>query len=76
MNSNNNKEDGTKTIKAVYDMLLKETQVPILQSIPLHTYQDILLYLVKIKGTSIRGVGDCNKGQDDRIDLSNHKVTT
>jgi DNA replication factor GINS len=56
MNSNNNNEDGLKTIKAVYDMLLKETQVPTLQSIPLDTYQDIASTLSKLKGQVYEGL--------------------
>jgi DNA replication factor GINS len=56
MNSNNNNEDGLKTIKAVYDMLLKETQVPALQSIPLDTYQDIASTLSNLKGQAYEGL--------------------
>jgi DNA replication factor GINS len=56
MNSNNNNEDGLKTIKAVYDMLLKETQVPTLQSIPLETYQDIASTLSNLKGQVYGGL--------------------
>jgi DNA replication factor GINS len=56
MNSNTNNEDGLKTIKAVYDMLLKETQVPTLQSIPLDTYQDIASTLSKLKGQAYEGL--------------------
>lgn len=56
MNSNNNNEDGLKTIKAVYDMLLKETQVPTLQSIPLDTYQDIASTLSKLRGQVYEGL--------------------
>jgi DNA replication factor GINS len=56
MNSNNNNEDGLKTIKAVYDMLLKETQVPTLQSIPLDTYQDIASTLSNLKGQVYEGL--------------------
>lgn len=56
MNSNTNNEDGLKTIKAVYDMLLKETQVPTLQSIPLDTYQDIASTLSKLKGQVYEGL--------------------
>ena len=56
MNSNNNNEDGLKTIKAVYDMLLKETQVPTLQSIPLDSYQDIASTLSNLKGQLYEGL--------------------
>ena len=56
MNSNNNNEDGLKTIKSVYDMLLKETQVPTLQSIPLDTYQDIASTLSNLKGQVYEGL--------------------
>ncbi|MGI8833887.1 MAG: hypothetical protein ACR2IS_14780 [Nitrososphaeraceae archaeon] len=56
MNSNNKNEDGLKIIKAVYDMLLKETQVPTLQSIPLDTYQDIASTLSKLKGQVYEGL--------------------
>jgi DNA replication factor GINS len=56
MNSNTNNEDGLKTIKAVYDMLLKETQVPTLQSIPLDTYQDIASTLSRLKGQVYEGL--------------------
>jgi DNA replication factor GINS len=56
MNSNTNNEDGLKTIKVVYDMLLKETQVPTLQSIPLDTYQDIASTLSKLKGQVYEGL--------------------
>ena len=55
-NNNNNNEDGLKTIKAVYDMLLKETQVPTLQSIPLDTYQDIASTLSNLKGQVYEGL--------------------
>ena len=56
MNSNNKNEDGLKIIKAVYDMLLKETQVPTLQSIPLDSYQDIASTLSKLKGQVYEGL--------------------
>lgn len=56
MNNNNNNEDGLKIIKDVYDMLLKETQVPTLQSIPLDTYQDIASTLSKLKGQVYEGL--------------------
>jgi DNA replication factor GINS len=56
MNSNNKNEDRSLTIKDVYDILLKEIQVPTLLYIPLDTYQDIAMALAKLKGQVYEGV--------------------
>src|SRR5919206_997833 len=54
-NSSNN-EDGLKTIRDVYDLLLKETQLPTLQSIPLDTYQEIATALSRLKSQVYEGL--------------------
>jgi DNA replication factor GINS len=56
MSSANNNRDGLKTIKDVYNLLLKEIQVPILQVIPLDTYQDIAITLSKLKAQIYEGL--------------------
>jgi DNA replication factor GINS len=54
--SSSNNEDGLKTIRDVYDLLLKETQLPTLQSIPLDTYQEISTALSRLKGQVYEGL--------------------
>src|ERR671922_2557322 len=54
--SSSNNEDGLKTIRDVYDLLLKETQLPTLQSIPLDTYQEIATALSRLKGQVYGGL--------------------
>jgi DNA replication factor GINS len=56
MNSASNNQDGLKTIKDVYNLLLKEIQVPTLQSIPLDTYQEIAVTLSKLKAQIYEGL--------------------
>lgn len=56
MSSANNNRDSLKTIKDVYNLLLKEIQVPILQVIPLDTYQDIAITISKLKAQIYEGL--------------------
>jgi DNA replication factor GINS len=54
--SSSNNQDGLKTIRDVYDLLLKESQHPTLQSIPLDTYQEIATALSRLKGQVYEGL--------------------
>jgi DNA replication factor GINS len=56
MNSPSNNQDGLKTIKDVYNLLLKEIQVPTLQYVPLDTYQDIAVTLSKLMAQIYEGL--------------------
>ena len=56
MSSADNNRDSLKTIKDVYNLLLREIQVPILQVIPLDTYQDIAITLSKLKAQIYEGL--------------------
>ena len=51
-----NNQDGLKTIRDVYDLLLKESQLPTLQSIPLGTYQEIATALSRLKSQVYEGL--------------------
>lgn len=56
MSSSTNNQDGLKTMKEVYTLLLKESQLPTLQLIPLDTYQTIANILSKLKGQTHEGL--------------------
>jgi DNA replication factor GINS len=56
MSSSINSQDGLKAIKEVYSLLLKESQLPTLQLIPLDTYQNIANNLSKLKGQTYEGL--------------------
>ena len=56
MSSSINNQDGLKAIKDVYALLLKETQLPTLQLIPLDTYQSIANILSRLKGQTYEGL--------------------
>jgi DNA replication factor GINS len=56
MSSSINSQDGLKAIKEVYALLLKESQLPTLQLIPLDTYQTIANNLSKLKGQTYEGL--------------------
>jgi DNA replication factor GINS len=56
MSSANNNRDSLTTIKEVYNLLLREIQVPILQVVPLDTYQDIAMTLSKLKAQIYEGL--------------------
>ena len=51
--SNNN---STESIKDTYDLLLKEVQIPTLQSIPLDTYQKIATIIGNLKAQGCEGI--------------------
>jgi DNA replication factor GINS len=53
---NNNNKDGLGTIKDVYNLLLKEIQLPDLQTIPMDTYQNIAITLSKLKAQIYEGL--------------------
>jgi DNA replication factor GINS len=56
MSSSNNSQDGMKAIKEVYTLLLKESQLPTLQLIPLDTYQTIANIISKLKNQTYEGL--------------------
>jgi DNA replication factor GINS len=56
MSSSNNNQDGLKTTKDIYALLLKEIQLPPLQPIPLETYQTIANNLSRLKGQVYEGL--------------------
>ena len=56
MSSSINSQDGLKAIKEVYTLLLKESQLPTLQLIPLDTYQIIANIISKLKGQTYEGL--------------------
>ena len=56
MSNSINNQDGLKAIKDVYALLLKESQLPTLQLIPLDTYQTIANILSKLKGQTYEGL--------------------
>ena len=56
MSSSINSQDGLKAIKEVHSLLLKESQLPTLQLIPLDTYQNIANNLSKLKGQTYEGL--------------------
>ena len=56
MSSSNNNQDGVKTTKDIYALLLKEIQLPPLQPIPLETYQTIANNLSRLKGQVYEGL--------------------
>lgn len=56
MSSSTNSQDGLKAIKEVYTLLLKESQLPTLQLIPLDTYQTIANIISKLKGQTYDGL--------------------
>jgi DNA replication factor GINS len=56
MSSSNNNQDGLKTTKDIYALLLKEIQLPPLQPIPLDTYQTIANNLSRLKGQVYEGL--------------------
>ncbi|MGC2387699.1 MAG: hypothetical protein WA460_11510 [Nitrososphaeraceae archaeon] len=56
MSSSNNNQDGLKTTKDIYALLLKEIQLPPLQPIPLETYQTIANNLSRLKGQVHEGL--------------------
>jgi len=56
MSSSINSQDGLKAIKEVYTLLLKESQLPTLQLIPLDTYQTIANIISKLKGQTYDGL--------------------
>jgi len=56
MSSSNNNQDGLKTAKDIYALLLKEIQLPPLQPIPLETYQTIANNLSRLKGQVYEGL--------------------
>jgi DNA replication factor GINS len=56
MSSSNNSQDGLRAIKEVYTLLLKESQLPTLQLIPLDTYQTIANIISKLKGQTYEGL--------------------
>lgn len=56
MSSSTSSQDGLKAIKEVYTVLLKESQLPTLQLIPLDTYQTIANIISKLKGQTYDGL--------------------
>lgn len=56
MSSSINSQDGLKAIKEVCTLLLKESQLPTLQLIPLDTYQTIANIISKLKGQRYDGL--------------------
>jgi DNA replication factor GINS len=56
MSSSIDSQDGLKAIKEVYTLLLKESQLPTLQLIPLDTYQTIANIISKLKGQTYDGL--------------------
>jgi DNA replication factor GINS len=56
LSSSINSQDGLKAIKEVHSLLLKESQLPTLQLIPLDTYQNIANNLSKLKGQTYEGL--------------------
>lgn len=56
MSSSTSSQDGLKAIKEVYTLLLKESQLPTLQLIPLDTYQTIANIISKLKGQTYDGL--------------------
>ena len=56
MSSSISSQDGLKAIKEVYTLLLKESQLPTLQLIPLDTYQTIANMISKLKGQTYDGL--------------------
>jgi DNA replication factor GINS len=56
MSSSINSQDGLRAIKEVYTLLLKESQLPTLQLIPLDTYQTIANIISKLKGQTYEGL--------------------
>ena len=56
MSISNNNQDGLKTAKDIYALLLKEIQLPPLQPIPLETYQTIANNLSRLKGQVYEGL--------------------
>jgi DNA replication factor GINS len=56
MSGSINSQDGLKAIKEVHSLLLKESQLPTLQLIPLDTYQNIANNLSKLKGQTYEGL--------------------
>jgi DNA replication factor GINS len=56
VSSSNNNQDGLKTTKDIYALLLKEIQLPPLQPIPLETYQTIANNLSRLKGQVYEGL--------------------
>jgi DNA replication factor GINS len=56
MSGSNNNQDGLKTTKDIYALLLKEIQLPPLQPIPLDTYQTIANNLSRLKGQVYEGL--------------------
>ena len=56
MSSSINSQDSLKAIKEVYTLLLKESQLPTLQLIPLDTYQTIANIISKLKGQTYDGL--------------------
>jgi DNA replication factor GINS len=56
MSSSINSQDGLKAIKEVYTLLLKESQLPTLQLIPLDTYQIIANIISKLTGQTYEGL--------------------
>ncbi|MGA9166610.1 MAG: hypothetical protein WB053_04450, partial [Nitrososphaeraceae archaeon] len=56
MSISNNNQDGLKTAKDIYALLLKEIQLPPLQPIPLETYQTIANNLSRLKGQGYEGL--------------------
>ncbi len=53
---NSNSQNSQKTIKDVYSLLLREIQLPTLQSVPLDTYQNIAITLSRLKGQVYEGL--------------------
>jgi DNA replication factor GINS len=56
MSSSINSQEGLKAIKEVYNLLLKESQLPTLQLIPLDTYQTIANIISKLKSQTHEGL--------------------
>lgn len=56
MSSSINSQEGLKAIKEVYNLLLKESQLPTLQLIPLDTYQTIANSISKLKSQTHEGL--------------------
>ncbi len=60
VNNNNSNDvdnkDGLGTIKDIYDLLLREIQLPGLQAIPMDTYQDVAIILSKLRAPIYEGL--------------------
>jgi DNA replication factor GINS len=56
MSSSINSQEGLKAIKEVYNLLLRESQLPTLQLIPLDTYQTIANIISKLKSQTHEGL--------------------